>query len=146
MKTSLALLCLVALCGMTEGTEERSVEVAKRFTLVCDTSYKRPVPPITNYVIDVNLNLSSYYVDTQFGGLDEIDSADSEKIVFRKHRTDMHGLRRFTWQEYYRADGHVYWDVPRSKRKPGTLPDAICSLAPARENFMADSKYHAPNP
>jgi hypothetical protein len=145
MKTSIALFCLIALGGMTEGTEERSVDVAARFTLVCDTSYKRPVPPITNYVIDVNLNLNSYYVDSQFGGLDEIDSADSEKIVFRRHRTDMHGLNMFTLQEYYRADGHLYWDIARSMRKPGTLPDAICSLKPPRQNFTADSKYHASN-
>ena len=115
-----------------------------RFTLSCES--ENPKAPIRTYFVDVNLDRQSYYVDTQFGGLDEIDATYDDRILFRRNGRDVHGLPMFFLNEYDRANGYWYYTVGFDGRHhAGAKPDAICRLLPARENFRADQRYDAPN-
>ena len=115
----------------------------RRFTLVC-TSAKTPRPPIPTWVVDVNLDLLTYYVESWSGGPNEIASDDGNRITFRRWRRDMHGVPMATQEAFDRSDGHWYFSV----RSDGALmvPDAICTQSLPREGFRADVKYTLPSP
>jgi hypothetical protein len=114
----------------------------RRFTLECE-SPKIPPPPFPAWVTDVNLDLRTYYVETQFGGPDEIVSDDGNRIMFRSWRFGVHGLPVGRPEAFDRADGHFYFN-PRTDR--ATPPDAICRVSPPRKGFKADEKFIGPGP
>jgi hypothetical protein len=137
-------LAAAALLGVGISPTTASNSDAHRFTLACQS--QNPNAPIHEYIVDVNLDLRSYYIDTRFGGLDEVDSAHEDRILFRHNGRDVHGLPMFILIEYDRTSGGWYNTVGFDYRHhAGAKPDAICKMIPAREKFMADRKYDAPN-
>lgn len=113
----------------------------RKFTLTC-TSSKVPSPPIPTWVVDVNLDLMSYYVESQFGGLNEIKSDDGKMLIFYRWGCDMHGVPMATLETFDRENGNWYFsptpDVAMSK------PDAKCIISPPRDNFKAEITFSRP--
>ncbi|MBA2935458.1 hypothetical protein HZF05_15330 [Sphingomonas sp. CGMCC 1.13654] len=104
-----------------------------KFRLEC-TSLSKPAPPMPKFVIDVNLDLMSYF--SGVGGLDEVDHFDKSEIVFRRHGCDPHGLPCFTTERFDRQSGSLYFSDNRDGQ-----PNATCSVEPAAADFRATSKY-----
>ena len=137
----IALICVGASSAAKAGNLPNTE--ARRFTLSCES--QRPNAPFRTFLIDVNLEQRSYFVDTQFGGLDEVETADEHKILFRRHGHDTHGLPFFFLNQYDRANGHWYETIGSDGPRVGAKPDAICKIIAPREHFMADQKYNAEN-
>ena len=140
MKHLITTCVLIYAMGISIASLAQPAQPAslRQFTLLCKTQ-KAPPPPIPSWVIDVNLDLMTYYADTQFGGLDEIMSDDGRWLTFLKWGYDVHGLPTATQDVFDRNDGHWYFSVkPDSAVTP---PDAICDMNPPRENFKAHVKF-----
>jgi hypothetical protein len=134
------MIALLAILMSAPASAVDASNSSSRFTLSCES--QNPKAPIPKYLIDVNLDRRSYYVDTQFGGLDEVDAAYDDRILFRRNGRDVHGLPMFVLNEYDRSSGYWFYTVGSDRRHhPGTKPDAICSAVPAREHFKADVSY-----
>jgi hypothetical protein len=93
-------------------------------------------------VVDVNLNLMTYYADTQFGGLNEIKNDDGEKITFLRWGRGLHNYPMASAEIFDRINGYWYF----SPRNDGVNlhPDAVCTINSPRENFKADIKFSRP--
>ncbi|MFC4254015.1 hypothetical protein GRI97_01190 [Altererythrobacter xixiisoli] len=113
----------------------------RRFTLTC-VSTKEPRPPIQTWIVDVNLDLLTYYVDGQFGGPNEIASDDGNRITFFLWGPDMHGVQIASQQAFDRSDGHWYFVVRTDGASMSA--DAICTQSLPREGFKADDRYTRP--
>lgn len=135
-------LCLAA-CTVSTPTASAAQSTestgTRRFTLTCH-SLKNPRPPSPTWVVDVNLDLLTYYVDT-VGGRDAIASDDGNRITFWRWGPDLDGVPMGRQEAFDRSDGHWYFSV-RSDGAP-TPPDGVCTTSPPREAFMADVKHTA---
>jgi len=138
---SICLLASVLGSSIAYSAPPAESHTPRRFTLICK-SQKVPRPPIAMWVTDVNLDLLTYYVDTQFGGASEIASDDGNRIIFLRWGRDVHGLPMAAQEAFDRQDGHWYFSV----RTDGaaTPPDAICTITPPREKFQADVRFTVP--
>jgi len=139
-RIGLSVLLALGLSSLAH-TQPASTTSPRRFTLKCE-SPKAPAPPFPEWMIDVNLDLKTYYVDTQFGGPDEIASDDGNRLVLWRWRFGVHGLPSGSQEAFDRADGHYYFQL-RTDGAP-TPPDAICQILPPRAGFMADEKFVGP--
>jgi hypothetical protein len=135
----LRIIIATAFVAVATTARAQPDQPQKRFTLVCRSTQTVVPPPIPTWVVDVNLDLRTYFVDTQFGGLGEIVSDNGRRISLLLWRPGLHGLPTGGPETFDRSDGHWYFSA--LGEGPPTGPDAFCTVSPPRDDFKADRKY-----